>query len=424
MFRQYNRYFPFVGLPLRINTITMASQRPLTALAVYTVTAAAEGDRRERSSHAFRLALAAKAVVNGNRDVDILAGLLIYLAWNHQYMARQQIYQYLFLLAGMTADLGLYSTPPRGDVKDPEIAAELDRCFVGAYYLCSLVPPFAFNKHSPMRWTDKLRTSADNITDPNDLLNGRTPASLLELAVAVDDMQTVLRSSVKGLASHQHTELQAKTAGQRLRALKRDHGSLANSPVLAACLIDAQYKQIQHNEHPNPSMMIQCACSAKEYFDDLLSKPSSYFHRLAIVDWVLLLHVAVLMCRLSKQAASATGWEHGALTSMLLPEQTIEKLLNHMASAPAGDPLTPKHDGLLYWLQDFVQRMKSIVLANDPGGGMRQIDASSDGRFRPMNSDALPLADRSLPYQSQERSANVEIYGVLDNRFWGVANGG
>ena len=395
----------------------MASQRPMTALAIYTVTSAADVNRQERLSHAFKLALSAKAVVNGERSVDIFASLLIFLAWNHYYMARQQTYQYLCLLAGMTADLGLYDSSPRTYARDHTTAAELDRCFVGTYFLCSLVPPFAFNKPGPMCWTDNLRACADNITQAGVLQSDRSISSLLELASAVDDMQTVLQTSFTISTSSQHTELQAKTAGQRLRALKRDHASLASSTVLAACAIDTQYKQTHHNDQPDPSMMIQCACSAKEYFDDLISRPPYFLHQLSIIDWTLILHVAVLMSRLSKQASSATGWEHGALTSMLQPEQTMERLLNHMASAPANDPLAPKHDGLLNWLHQFAQNAKNIILANDPIGASRQAEGA-DSRFRPMDTEAVPLSNRALPYQSQDRSARMQTHGVLDHDFW------
>ena len=368
--------------------------------------------------------MAAKAVVNGERNVDALAGLLIYLAWNHHYITRQQIYQYLCLLSGMTVDLGLYKNPPRGDVKDPATAAELDRAFVGAYFLCSLIPTFGFNKHSPMKWTDNLRICADNVTQAGEFQSDRALVSLLELAAAVDDFQTALQTNSTVSTSRHHAELQAKTAGQRLRALRRDHAPLANNAILAACSVDIQHMQSQPNDSPDPSIMIQCACSAKEYFDDLLSRPPSFLHQMAIVDWVCLLHVAVLMARLSKQAASATGWEHGALTSMLQPEQTMEKLLNHMASAPASDPLAPRHDGVLHWLHQFTQNIKSIVLASDATSATRHMEGT-DGRFRPMNSENLPLSDRSLLYQSQGRAAKSQLSGVLDQDFWtNLAGGG
>lgn len=408
---------------MRIDGVTMASQRPMTALAVYTVTAAADREQQERLAHAFRLALAVKVVINGEYGVDILAGLLIHLSWNHHYMTRQQVYQNLCLLAGMTADLGLYKTPPRGDVTDSALAAELDRCFVGAYFLCSLVPPFAFNKPSPMRWTDNLRICADNLSQAAELQSDRGLTSILELAAAVDDMQDVLQTGFRASVSRQYSELQAKAAGQRLRALKRDHAPLASNTVLAACSVDTQYKQIHSNDISDASVMIQCACSVKEYFDDLLSRPSAFLHQMAIVDWILILHVAVLMFKLSKQASSATGWEHGALTSMLQPEQTMERLFNHMVSAPANDALVPKHDGLLYWLHQFVQNSRNVI-TNDTAGAARQTDVV-EGRFRPMNNEAISLSDRPLPYQSQERATTKQPLGVLDQDFWRhLANGG
>lgn len=399
----------------------MIAQRPMTALAVYTVSVAADGETQERFSHAFRLALAAKVVTEGERSVDILAGLLIYLAWTHHYMQRQQIYQYLSLLAGVATDLGLYDQPPRQDVKDPTVATELDRCFVGAYFLCSLVPPFAFNKHSPMRWTENLRICAENITRLGEFHTDRTLVALLELATAVDDTQTILEASLRPPISNTQAELQAKAAAQRLRALKRDHAPLASNATLAACLIDTQYKQICYNDNPDPSIMIQCACSAKDYFEDLMSTPPATFHQLAIVDWILILHVAVLISKLSKQAASATGWDHGALTSMLQPSETMEKLLAHIASATVGDPLVPRHESLLQWLHHFIQNIKIAVLAGDIAGAGRQMDGS-DGRFRPMNSEATPLSSRLLPCQSQGSSQEPSLkslsYGVLDHDFW------
>lgn len=402
---------------MRVDGVSMASRRPMTALAVCTVAAAADPDRQERLSHAFRSSLAAKAVVQGDRSVDILAGLLIYLAWNHHYMSKQQIYQYLSLLPGMSADLGLYDKPPRRDINDRNAATELDRCFVGAYFLCSLLPPFAFGKPCPMRWTDYLRTSAENVMQAGELQSDRSLSSLLELAAAIDDFQSALQVACDDPTSHQYRELQARAASQRLRALRRDHGFLAGNMILSACSIDIQQQQIQSKDSPDSSTMIQCACSAKEYFDDLLSRPAYFLHQATIVDWVLMMHVAVLMFRLAKQAAIATGWEHGALTSMLHPEQTLSRLLNHMAAVPADDPLLLKHDGLLRWLDQFVHNNKESALLDNQPEAARNINLS-EGRFRPVNSEAVSLSNQPLPYHLQEPAAERRSVGVLDPEFW------
>ena len=113
---------------------------------------------------AFRNILARKVIVEGKRNLELLQGLLIYLAWHHHYMRHetQQIYQYLQLAIGMVVDLGLNKPksqqrhPPtlsrnsmsRESITSEEGTAEEERALLGCYALSCGLAVLGFDKAS------------------------------------------------------------------------------------------------------------------------------------------------------------------------------------------------------------------------------------------------------------------------------------
>ena len=397
----------------------MALSRPLTALAVCMVTSAADHDRHERLAYAFRLSLSAKAVIGAERSVDILLGLLIYVAWSHQIQARVQLYQHLCLLAGMAADLEQERQPQQVGVEQT-IRSELDRAILGSYFLCSFVSVQGLEKCCPMPWTDSLRRCAESVATIGETSTDRELVPLLEIARALNDMEPILHVSAETSISSARYELAAKAASHRLKALKRSYPQLASSLTFSAITVEVQYRQSEYgNSSDSATAIIECACTIKEFIDDLLSRPPAYVHQMSLVEWTCLLRVATLLVEVAEPKSRASSWETDALMSMLQPKQTLDKLYAHAASAPAGDQLAPRSEGLLRKLRELIDRLKRVLMATTIG-------PAKDGRFRPGNEARVAMADRPLPYQPDELPRRPETLfrgGVLEDEFWnGLTN--
>lgn len=191
-----------------------------------------------------------------------MVGLLIFLAWHHHYLEKQQIYQYLCLLAGMAEDLGLSGPNTRG----PGATIERDRAFLGCYYLCSCLSSKAFNKPNPLRWSDSLRRCAENVARMGNLPTDPNLVAMTELAQALDNFNEELQATtvLKQPAYIPSVEMHARMTGNRLKSLKREHPSLSINVALAAAMIDTHQRRL--NATPdNASILIRCACDISEY---------------------------------------------------------------------------------------------------------------------------------------------------------------
>jgi hypothetical protein len=422
VFRQLTLHFPYVSIRPNADAVAMAAERPLTSIAVCLVSSAARPDIQSRLAQAFRLALSAKVIIQGERSFDLLIGLLIFLAWHHNYMTKQQIYQNLCLLAGMATDLGLYQDRSKSELHSTA-AVERDRTWLGCYYLCCCLSIMGFNKPNPMRWTDNLRKCAENVAYSGALPSDRSLVAMTELARAIDDLDEALRSmdSWRPLITAQYVDMQTKAASHRLKALKREHPALSSALLYEAATIHFHHRLLRASDNSDTSTLIQCACAVKEYLDGILARPPITLHQVAIVDWTNCLETLILMTRIAKPLPPTAGWESGALSSMLQPEALLDAITNHMASAPPGDSLAPRHEGQLHGLKAVCEGIKKRILRGE--NTPREDNANMAGRFRPVNEPykselPLPASDKSSQDPGIFDSSSIFDNGVLDDGFW------
>lgn len=293
IFRHLTVYFPFVDIPPSADVISMVAKKPLLTLAVCAVASSAQPEFQRRLSHAFQFSLSSKSIIHSERNLDLLTGLLTYIAWHHHYLHHKRIYLHLALLASIAADLSLYHAQSRAS--HPETCLERDRALVGCYYLCSALSASAFDRPNPMRWTVNLRRCAENAASAGILPSDQNMVSVLELAKVLDDFEETIREESLLRTSNtdsQLLDLQARAATQRLKSLKREHPSLGSSLVFVAANIHIHQKQLLFGTTED-SALIQCACAVKEYTDDLLARSPSTLHQISVVDWVYLVEILI-----------------------------------------------------------------------------------------------------------------------------------
>ncbi|KAL4992686.1 hypothetical protein BDW68DRAFT_148568 [Aspergillus falconensis] len=144
-FRSFASYFPFVVIPAGWSVASMAQDRPFLLLSAVTCASSRYGSLQQALAEELKETLGHRVVIAGEKDLDILQGLLVHLAWFHFYLSprSRQTYQYLQMAISMVVDLGLeqriadmiegQTTP------DSLCSREACRAYLGCYYLSSVI---------------------------------------------------------------------------------------------------------------------------------------------------------------------------------------------------------------------------------------------------------------------------------------------
>lgn len=80
-FRGMASYFPFVRLPYDCTAASMAKNRPFLLLAAVTAASSKYCHLQDALISQFKETLSQRVVMAGDKDLDLLQGLLVHLAW-------------------------------------------------------------------------------------------------------------------------------------------------------------------------------------------------------------------------------------------------------------------------------------------------------------------------------------------------------
>jgi hypothetical protein len=80
-FRNMSAYFPFVIIPNEATVLSMSQDRPFLCLAALAAATSLEKNLQKSLEQSFRVAILQKIMLDGERNLDLLNGLLVYLAW-------------------------------------------------------------------------------------------------------------------------------------------------------------------------------------------------------------------------------------------------------------------------------------------------------------------------------------------------------
>lgn len=101
--------------------------------------------------HEFRRVLSLKVIVEGQKSLDYLQGLLIYLAWYpvHVSPKHNQSFMYMSLAISLAVDLGLDKSKPsiscmskidtKGLIDGNQFSMAAKRAHLGCYYMSVLL---------------------------------------------------------------------------------------------------------------------------------------------------------------------------------------------------------------------------------------------------------------------------------------------
>ena len=80
-FRSMSAYFPFVMLPEHASMLSLSLTHPFLTLAALTAATSQEKSLQRSLNQSFRIAILQKVMLDGERNLDLLQALLVYVGW-------------------------------------------------------------------------------------------------------------------------------------------------------------------------------------------------------------------------------------------------------------------------------------------------------------------------------------------------------
>jgi hypothetical protein len=191
-------FFPFVTLPRDSFCRDLIQQRPLLMFAILTVASYDSALLQLTLSHEFRKVVMVK-VMKGEKSLDLLQGLLVFIAWHHHYMDPQavSINMLIQMCVGMAGDLGLDSIPTFASSpfqKQDSRDREAKRAYLGCYYLASNLGMMESGRTRSMLYSDTLRIYATELGSAWECKNDSILPILIDTCQFMEDVEETFRN--------------------------------------------------------------------------------------------------------------------------------------------------------------------------------------------------------------------------------------
>jgi hypothetical protein len=213
-YRHMVDFFPFVTLPKDCSCQDLSQHRPLLMFAVLTVASYESARLQQTLSREFRKTIMVQ-ILTGKKSLDLLQGLLIFLAWHHHYMEAQAVSvpMLLQLCIGIASDLGLekLSTNVRSPLqRENQRDKEAKRAYLGCYYLAVNMGLIERGKNRCIPYSDTLRSYASDLASVWEQKSDTVLPVLINVCQFLEDVEEtfhdrseqalVVRSQVKRLS--------------------------------------------------------------------------------------------------------------------------------------------------------------------------------------------------------------------------------
>ncbi|TXB99599.1 hypothetical protein FocTR4_00014612 [Fusarium oxysporum f. sp. cubense] len=105
--------FPYVIIPEGVTSLALRQTSPMLLLAILATTSWKLRGQQDHLNQAFLKALGTKLILEGDRDMDLLRGLMVYLNWIHLHTApkTQQAYRLASIAASIAVEFGITQRP-------------------------------------------------------------------------------------------------------------------------------------------------------------------------------------------------------------------------------------------------------------------------------------------------------------------------
>ncbi|KAJ9260815.1 transcriptional regulator family: Fungal Specific TF [Paecilomyces variotii] len=340
-------HFPFVIIPAEVSLNDLRREKPFLFTTVMMVGCRHDASRQVAIASKIREIISYSVLVKGEQSLDMLQGLLIYLAWYHFHLRLgSQLTNLFHLIMAMMTDLCLNNAAhPKSPSKlalglakyfekdgQPHKTRTLEerRAYLGVFYLTSIVSLYARNIDS-LRYTKYTEECCQLVAEaaeyPTDtlliqLMRVHRLADKIKLSLSLDELEVQLgvsapigayvRSLESELVQLKHTFPQDIPGYTDLLM-----NYYALETFLYAVALNERMSAVRYGNFPMARLEILLSCleSTKACFDTFHSfSPSSYFY-LPYPLWSQLGHAIIVLSKLS--LFNGEGWDQEYVRSQM-----------------------------------------------------------------------------------------------------------
>lgn len=324
IYRGMTDYFPFVPLPKDCSCQELVLQRPMLMFAVLTVSSHDSARLKTKLSREFRKVVMVK-VMNGEKNLDLLQGLLVFIAWHHHYMEVQSVSipMLLQICMGLAHDLGLEreTNAIRSPLhKDGPREREIKRTFLGCSFLVSNIGTTNMVRSQCSSFSSTMRTHASEIAGFGEHESDGALPTMVGICQFMEDVDEtlrdqpeqalVVRSQVKRL-SDKWENIQSASKLQT-----KDFKSLQWLLLAGRIRLYRRAASVELTDRETPwvsgfqlSLQVNCLRSVETFLDNGVQLASNRYEFVSIVDWLSLASTLTTLSQLALQPLSLPGWD-------------------------------------------------------------------------------------------------------------------
>jgi hypothetical protein len=344
-YRHMVDFFPFVTLPKDYSCHELVTHRPILMFAVLTVASYESTSLQQTLSREFRKVAMVK-ILNGEKSLDLLQGLLVFIAWHHHYMDAQAVSvpMLLQLCVGIASDLGLdrisasvRSPLHREDSRD----REAKRAYLGCYYLASNIGLIEAGRSRCISYSTTLRNYASDLASAWEQKTDSVLPIFVDICQFMEDVEEtfqgrseqalVARSQVKRLNDKwEHirsaSKLQANDYSTKPSSVLYTHANRIAETLqwvqLAAqihlCKTAAAVDLFDRESTPwasgfQLSLRVTCLRSIEQFLDNAIKLSTAQYEYISLVDWLNLVSGVISLGKLGLHSSPLPGWDPNEL---------------------------------------------------------------------------------------------------------------
>ncbi|KIW40336.1 uncharacterized protein PV06_07543 [Exophiala oligosperma] len=359
------QYFPFVVIPPDM-TLEELKTKPFLFMTVMTIGCRHHIERQTSLAKRVREVIAEKVLLRGEQSLDILQGLLVYLAWYHiHFPLGSQLGNLVHLIMAQLSDLGLNRSPDpryhkglfgtvgyfRPEFPGPKRTLAERRAYLGGFYISTLVS-MTTREIEPIRFSAYAEECCQLLEEERKYASDVFLVHLVRIArmsgritrtLSPDDWSTSSTISAPPIGAYV-TALQAE-----LRSIK---SSLPPSGTILEDILWLHYFLMEiylygvavHDTNSSANygdfpmtrlkMLFACLGSTKSFFEKWYSIPISVYFDCSYFPWSLMGHASVVLSKLCLY--DGEGWDAAYASDTIDFCTTMDTMMAKMKEANAA----------------------------------------------------------------------------------------
>ncbi|CAI6337584.1 unnamed protein product [Periconia digitata] len=324
-YRTMADFFPFVVLPKEMFCQDLIQQRPILMFAVLTAGSYDSPLLQLTLSREFRKVVMVR-IMNGEKSLELLQGLLVFIAWHHHYMDPHAVSIRLLLqmCVGIASDLGFDSipstmkSPPRKE-NGPERDAK--RAYLGCYYLVSNMGMMDPGKPRAMSYSSIIRTYATDLASSWEHRSDAILPNLIDSCQFLEDIEETFQNQsmqaqvVKSQVGRLIEKWESMRQVSQAQAL--DYKTLQWTQLISRVHLYKTVATLHLNDRDSTpwasgsqlSQRINCLRAVEQFLDASLQLSSAEYESVSIVDWLNLITSLSMLGRLVLHSSPMPGWD-------------------------------------------------------------------------------------------------------------------